>query len=293
MKKRLFMVMALGILISAIACGCGKKADEGDAEEKNTKQAELAEDEKDKDGDGETEETIQFVQYVPDTDMLALDDRTNQVYVTDVLLFETGMMNSEVPDEILGSRLIGYDLFTRKYIYEFDSPKSYSELELICQQASEKGVPGPVTIWVLANYGGEDALLDVKNEIAASPMYKYGVYIPDESHIQTNPEGEIRYMDNVIRVSESGLSTEMEIVRTIGGQIVGYDDGWYIIQFDEAKPVDELKALCEEAKTLNKDIPSSLDSNYNIIPGIKITVDADLFFIDPYLQRWPEIELLK
>lgn len=291
-------------------CGCSSDT-ESEAKEESKKTESTKEDDKkeSKDtNDDDTEEataddkTFDLIQYIPKASNIAWDSTTDTAYISNVLRLTHNPYAGDIPEDLLGGTVLGYDLLTKQYIIEFASPKTISELnEIIEQRYESDNVPGGLEIYYMNGLsrlalGHDVTSADINEYLAENHLYKYGLYIPDESHIQINPEGQIRYLDNAIRVKEQDLDSEQEIIDVIGGTIsgydtVGYEDNWYIITFDSGKSLDELKALCDQVTVLNQEIPSQIIRG-DYIPGKNIEVTGDLFFVDEYLQRYPDIEEL-
>lgn len=289
MKKSMIQLL-LGVLLAvSLISGCGKKTSEDKKPKSESSEDAVS------NTDEEISEKDPLIQYVPNVDHLSYDEQLERVFVNNVLLFQPSMTGAR-PKELLGGKYVGYDLFSKSYIYEFQSPKSYSELEIVATQVrDDSSISGSVEIMEFGYWSydatADSAIAEVRQQILDNPVYKYGIYIPESKHVQTNPEGQIRYLDNAICVSASGLDSEQQLTDLLGGTISGYHNDWYVITFDDAKSLSELKDLCDLASTLNVDIPASYDDDYNYNPGKQVSVNADLFFVDPFLAQWTDIQL--
>lgn len=234
------------------------------------------------------------IQYVPDVSHAAYEEEYDCIFLNNVFLVDAGENSPELPNDLAGGHLKGFDLFTKCYLYELDGTYSAIDLLDLCSQASTE-LQNVTSVSVSCHpYGFYDFEFDTALTmdenmskfaayLSSEPKYKYGVYIPDESHVKTTSDG-IEYVDNAIQVTIGTVNGEYEeVLGSSGGQISGcmcgtekqYPDrrecgGDFIITFDSSKSYEELTTICGEMEQFGIQIPAEYDANGQVITAEKL-----------------------
>lgn len=257
------------------------------------------------------------IQYVPEESHTKYEDGHDTFFLDNVFLIscenDADLSGLELPDELLGAHLKGFDLFTKCYLYECDSTYPVATLVNFCDQATiqlseSTGVPVYCHPYDFYDFAVDPAITTDENIakfsdfLNSEPAYRYGVYIPNPLDVETASDG-TSYIKGMIQATIGTTNADYsELLETTGGTISGcmrgaeeqYPNyrkcgGDFVIIMDSAKSFDELNAVCDELEMSMVNVPEEYDENGQILTPQKslfvhepkpLDYDAYLYFYD-------------